>query len=79
MADPPRYTTTDDDVEPDRGSPPPMPRWVKWPGIIIGVLVLLFFVLRFFGLEHGPGQHAPGGDAPAGVTPGGHTPGSGHR
>lgn len=70
------------ELEPDRGSPPRMPRWVKWPGIIIGVLVLLFLIVRFTGLDggmHGPGRHMPGGETPpASVTPAGHMPGGGH-
>ena len=57
---------------PDPGAPPRMPRWVKWPMIILGVLIALFLVLRLFGVEHGPGRHAPG-DQPAG-TPGVHAP-----
>lgn len=81
MADPSRSPDTADDIgaEAGRGSPPRMPGWVKWPGIFIGVLVLLFLVLRFFGFEHGPGRHMPGGGIPpASVTPGGHAPGGGH-
>lgn len=63
----------------DTGSPPRMPGWVKWPGIILGILILLFLVLRFFGVEHGPGGHMPGRDGPpATVTPSGHAPGGGH-
>jgi len=38
-----------------------MPRWVKWPAIAVGVLVLVLVVLRLFGIEHGPGLHTPGG------------------
>jgi hypothetical protein len=43
MGDPPRYPDTDDaaSVEPDGGSPPGMPRWVKISGIIVGVMALL--------------------------------------
>jgi hypothetical protein len=63
----------------DRGSPPRMPGWVKWPAITIAVLILLFVVLRFFGVEHGPGRHGPGGNnPPASVAPGDHTQGGGH-
>lgn len=54
-----------------------MPGWVKWPGIILGVLIAVFLVLRFFGIEHGPGLHRPGGNTPA-TAPGGHAPGGGH-
>jgi hypothetical protein len=53
------------------GRPPAMPRWVKWSGIVVGVLVLLFVVLQLTGLggQHGPGRHLPGGGAPpASVT-----------
>jgi hypothetical protein len=64
---------------PGATSPPRMPRWVKWPLVILGVLIALFLVLRFFGLEHGPGRHTPGdGTPPATVAPGGHQPGGGH-
>ena len=66
---------------PDRGPPPRMPRWVKWPAVIVGVLILLFLVLRFTGLagEHGPGRHLPGGDVPpASVPADDHTPRGGH-
>lgn len=49
----------------DRESPPGMPRWVKVPLIIIGILVLLFVILRLTGLggEHGPGRHLSAGQA----------------
>lgn len=80
MTDPHRSTETADVAAgPDSGSPPRMPRWVKWPAIFLGVLVVLFLVLRFLGVEHGSGRHRPGGDRPpASVTPGGHAPGGGH-
>jgi hypothetical protein len=56
MTDPPR----------DSGAPPRMPRWVKVPGIIVAVLVLVFLVLKLFGIggEHGPGRHIGGGAVP---------------
>lgn len=69
MADPPRHPDTG--VGPDRGSPPRMPRWVKWSGIVIGVLILLFVSLQIAGVggEHGPGRHGLGGaQPPAAVT-----------
>jgi hypothetical protein len=45
--------------EPGAGSPPGMPRWIKWSAIIVGVLILLFAVLQLAGIgpEHGPGLH----------------------
>jgi hypothetical protein len=77
MMDPPRSEEKAGSV-PAATSPPRMPRWVKWPLIVLGVLIALFLVLRFFGVEHGPGRHSPGGDPPASVAPGGHQPGGGH-
>jgi hypothetical protein len=70
MIEPPRFTGDADAVR-DRGSPPRMPRWVKWPAIVIGLLLLLVLVvLPLFGVRHGPGQHMPGGGtAPASVVP----------
>ncbi|HCT76293.1 MAG TPA: hypothetical protein DGG94_06375, partial [Micromonosporaceae bacterium] len=59
------------------GSPPRMPGWVKWPAIILGVLIALFLVLRLFGVEHGPGQHMPGGGNPPASAPS-HAPAGGH-
>ena len=76
----------DTDVRPDRASPPRMPRWVKWPAIIIGVLLVVFLTLQLTGVggNHGPGRH--GGDTrPTGVSEsgvqqphGGHTPPGDH-
>jgi hypothetical protein len=37
----------------DRESPPRVPRWVLWPGIVIGLLLLVFLVLQLTGV-HGP-------------------------
>ena len=78
MADPPRSPDTGDDtgddtgVEPDRGSPPRMPRWVKVFGIILAALILLVVIVTVTGVggsDHGPGRHTGGGDsAPASVT-----------
>ncbi len=52
-------------TEPDRGSAPPMPRWVKVFGIVLIVLVLLVGIILFTGIggEHGPGRHNPSGGA----------------
>lgn len=50
-----------------------MPGWVKWPGIIIGVLVLAFVVLQLFGVQHGPGMHTPTNPVSS-QTPGGSHP-----
>ena len=47
-------------VEPDRGSPPSTPRWVKVFGIIALVLVLLFVTLHLTGNSlGGPMSHTP--------------------
>ena len=61
--------------EPNRGSPPSTPRWVKVFIIVALVLVLLLVIIMFTGIggEHGPGRHMPSGDAggdtlPASVT-----------
>ena len=54
-------------------APPKMPRWVKWPGIVIGVLAVVFIGMRLLGVQHGPGMHAPAD--PAGT----HAPGGTHR
>lgn len=69
----------DDSAVAERESPPRIPRWVRWPGIIIGILVLLFVVLQLTGIggEHGPGRHAPGGDTPPASVTGVHTPPAG--
>jgi hypothetical protein len=46
------------------GSPPPMPRWVKVFGIVVGALILLAVAAKFIvGGEHGPGRHGHGGHA----------------
>jgi hypothetical protein len=44
---------------PTPASAPRMPRWVKWPAIVIAVLILLFVVLQLLGIggKHGPGRH----------------------
>ena len=49
-----------------------MPGWVKWPGLVIGILVLVFVGLRLLGVQHGPGMHKP--NTPVGT----HAPGGGH-
>jgi hypothetical protein len=63
MGDPPRARDPgeDADLAPDRGSPPPMPRWVKVSGIIVAVLVLLLVVVLLVSGGHGPRRHASGG------------------
>jgi hypothetical protein len=53
-------------LEPDRGSAPGTPRWVKVFGIIALVAVLLVVIMLLTG-GHGPGRHTSGGL-------GGHTP-----
>lgn len=56
-----------------------MPGWVKWPGIVIAVLIAVLLLLRFLGFDHGPGRHLPGRDQPpAGETPGTHASAGGH-
>jgi hypothetical protein len=58
------------DAVPDRGSPPRMPRWVKWSLIVVGVLLLLLLVvLPLFGVQHGPGRHAQSDPVPATTAP----------
>ncbi len=48
------------DEEPERGSPPSTPRWVKVSGMIVAVLVLLFVILHLTGNSlGGPGSHMP--------------------
>ena len=72
MADQPRHPEPPDNpaVEPDRGSPPRAPRWVKAAAIIVVVLVLVFVLLRLAGVggEHGPGRHMSGSGTPVSVT-----------
>ena len=43
-------------------TPPRMPRWVKIPGIVVGVLILVFLLLHLTGVagQHGPGRHFSG-------------------
>lgn len=56
-----------------RDAPPRMPGWVKWPGLVLAVLILLLVVARILGVEHGPGMHTP--KAPTGTAaPGGSHP-----
>jgi hypothetical protein len=63
-----------------KGSEPPrMPAWVKWPGVALIVLVVVFLALQLFGVEHGPGMHRPGQDtSPAPGVPSDHVPSGGH-
>jgi cytochrome b561 len=59
------------DAVPDRGSPPRMPRWVKWSLIVIGILLLLLLVvLPLVGVQHDPGMHSAGDPAPVVATSG---------
>ncbi|UUV28691.1 hypothetical protein NQK81_28405 [Amycolatopsis roodepoortensis] len=55
MTEPPR--------RPGHDERPRMPRWVKVPAIIIGILIVVFLILQItgFGGEHGPGRHLRGG------------------
>jgi hypothetical protein len=79
MAEPPSAPEAHVRAGRDGSSPPRMPRWVLWPAVVIGVLVLTFLVLRLFGVQHGPGRHMPGGGNPsATVAPGGHAPTGNH-
>jgi len=82
MTDPP--PNPDTGVEPDRGSQPRMPRWVKVSGIVVIFLVLLVIglIVTDQGGQHGPGRHGPGGqslglisqEAPGGWALVGHAP-----
>lgn len=56
-----------------RDTPPRMPRWVKWPAIVLGVLVLVLVVSHLLGIKHGPGMHTP--NTPTGT----HATGGNHR
>lgn len=63
MTDPPRYpdALSDSGADPDRGTPPGMPRWVKVSGLIVGVVVLaLIAIMIIGGGDHGPSRHATG-------------------
>lgn len=51
------------DTAGDRGSPPPMPRWVRIfviTAVIIALLVVIGLVTGLAG-PHGPGRHFPSG------------------
>ncbi len=64
MAPPSPYPGDDAAVEPDRGSPPSTPRWVKLLGIIVLILILLVVIMMLAGGgSHGPGRHIPSGGA----------------
>jgi hypothetical protein len=68
----------DVDAVPDRGSPPRMPRWVKWSAIVVAALILmLVVVMSLSGMQHGPGRHLGGDTAPAGVVSGAYAPAGG--
>ncbi|MCX6024560.1 MAG: hypothetical protein NTZ05_23075 [Chloroflexi bacterium] len=77
MADPTRYpdanSETDGDIPmgPDRGSPPPTPRWVKVSGIVALVLILLVGIMLMTGLggNHGPGRHMPSSNPTGYILP----------
>lgn len=60
--------------EPDRDSPPGMPRWVTVVGLVVLVAALvLIAVLLLVGGGHGPARHASAGQsgvvAPAAAAP----------
>ena len=61
----------------DRGSPPGMPRWVKWSIVVVTVMIVAFVVSASLGVRHGPGMHTPG-ETPTSGAPGGHAPGGNH-
>ena len=48
--------------DPDRDSPPGMPRWVKIAALAVFALILLFLILQLTGVagDHGPGRHTSG-------------------
>lgn len=50
---------TEPQKEPDRGSPPPTPRWVIILGIIFVLLILLVIILHLMGF--GFGSHGMSG------------------
>jgi hypothetical protein len=52
---------TDKRVKPDYA---PMPGWVKWLVIAVGVLLLVVVVALLAGGEHGPGRHISGAATP---------------
>ena len=68
MADPPRFRDAGDGtgVEPDRGSPPGAPRWVKVSAIVVGILILLVVIVKLTGVggSHGPGRHTGSSGTP---------------
>jgi hypothetical protein len=70
---------SDSGMASDRESPPRVPRWVLWSGLIVGILVVLFLVVGLTGLggEHGPGRHLPGGGTPPTGVSGVHSPPAG--
>jgi hypothetical protein len=47
-------------AEPDRGSPPGTPRWVKVLGIAIAIILLLLIVVLHTTGTMGPGVHGGG-------------------
>jgi hypothetical protein len=58
---------------PDRGTKPPMPRWVKVFAVVAVLLLLVLLVVG--GGEHGPGRHT-GNNAESGAL-NGHTAAAG--
>jgi hypothetical protein len=69
MTDPRSSDIGDTGSEARRGSPPPMPRWVKVVGLVILVAALvLVALLLLVGGEHGPARHAQAGHS-GGVVP----------
>jgi hypothetical protein len=59
MADPPRYSETDEDAGtgPDRGAASSPPRWVFVLGMIIAIALVVLIVLLHLTGTLGPGVH----------------------
>ena len=46
-------------IKPERGSSPPMPRWVKVFGIILMILVLVVVIMHLTGVNLGSMHQVP--------------------
>jgi hypothetical protein len=57
MAHPPLDSNTENHARHCRGSPPPMPRWVKIFGLIAAIVLAVLFVLQHLGLGGMGGHH----------------------